>query len=161
MAELANLREQLRAQGIRDAADYAEVLVAEAVGGEREGSGVNREFDVHAGSFGRIEIKCRQLPLDGRIEERVELNPSKEEGFDYLAIVIFFPDFRIKGAVLVPYRQAWECVRSSRYSRISYSQACAKEFAIDITADVVKVATCRQESQAQPVLLGVIPHRLF
>ena len=136
MAQLAMAREQLREHGIRDASDYAEILVAEAIGGEREGSGVNQGFDVQAPAYGRIEVKCRQLPYDGRVEERVEVGPAKESGFDHLAIVIFFPDFRVKGAVLVPYSEVWGCAASSRYNRISYTQACQLEGAIDITADV-------------------------
>ena len=140
MTELATVRERLTEYGIRDAADYAEVLVAEAVGGEREGSGVNQGFDLESPQFGRIEVKCRQLPRDGRIEERVELNRSKEEGFDYLAIVIFFPDFRVKGAVLAPYVEVWDCVVSSRYNRIGFAQACRLEGSIDIT-EAVTAAT--------------------
>lgn len=62
MARLAMVRHLLKEHGIRDASDFAEILVAEAVGGEREGSGVNQGFDVQAPAYGRIEVKCRQLP---------------------------------------------------------------------------------------------------
>lgn len=136
MFQLSQTREVLREYGIRDAADYAEVLVAEALGGEREQSGVTRGFDVLAPRYRRIEVKCRQLPLDGRSEERVAIGNSKESGFDYLAIVIFFPDFRVRGAVLVPYPEIWKYVKLSQYNRISYSQACRLNGAIDITESV-------------------------
>ena len=140
MTQLAIVRERLKRYRIRDAADYAEVLVAEALNGERKSSGVNRGFDVTAPRFGRIEVKCRQLPSDGRKEERVTVGGTKEHGFDYLAIVVFFPDFHVKGAVLVPYHEVWNVVATHEYSRISYAQACELAGAIDLTGKVSRAA---------------------
>lgn len=125
MSQLAVVRKRLADHGIRDAPDYAEVLVAEALGGTRVASGVNRGHDVVTVRFGRVEVKCRQLPLDGRVEERIELKASKKDGFDHLAIVIFHPDFGVKGAVLVPYADVWGGTGRSRLNRTSYKQACA------------------------------------
>jgi hypothetical protein len=136
MQQLAALRSQLREFGIRDASDYAEVLVAEALEWQRLASRIAKGHDVVAENYGRIEIKCRQLPFDGRIEERVEVGAGKEDGFDFLAVVIFSPDFSVKGAVVVPYSAVWDLVTRQQYSRISYSQACALPGAIDITAAV-------------------------
>src|SRR5438132_7912751 len=87
MQQLAALRESLREHGIRDASDYAEVLVAEALAGQRSASRVNKGHDVLAELYGRVEVKCRQLPPDGRVEERVEVAASKEDGFEFLAVV--------------------------------------------------------------------------
>jgi hypothetical protein len=140
MQQLAALRSELREFGIRDASDYAEVLVAEALKGQRLASRINKGHDVVAENYGRIEIKCRQLPVDGRIEERVKVDPAKEGGFDFLAVVIFSPDFAVKGAVVVPYSAVWEFVTCQRYSRISYSQACALPGAINFTAAVREVS---------------------
>src|SRR5437764_289377 len=61
MQHLASTRERLRKFGIRDASDYAEVLVAEALAGRRLASRVNKGHDVVAELFGRVEVKCRQL----------------------------------------------------------------------------------------------------
>src|SRR5579884_3077762 len=93
MRQLAALRERLREYGIRDASDYAEVLVAEALNGKRLSNRINKGHDVFAQIYNRVEVKCRQLPADGRVEERVEVSPSKERGFEFLATVIFHPDF--------------------------------------------------------------------
>src|SRR5437763_17111350 len=101
MAALARVREQLREFGIRDAADYAEVLVAEAISGLRGERKVTKWFDVLAPLYGKVEVKCRQLPSDGRLEERVEIGTAKEAGFEHLAVVVFHPDFSVKGAVMV------------------------------------------------------------
>jgi hypothetical protein len=124
---------------IRSVADYAEQIVAEALDGKRERNCNCTGFDVAAPGRGRIEVKFRQLPLDGRVEERVSLNEKKQNGFDYLAVVIFAPDFSVKGAVLVPYAEAWKIIDESPYGRISYSQACSCNGAINIT-DIVNQA---------------------
>lgn len=136
MRQLAALREQLRAFGIRDASDYAEVLVAEALGGARENNRITKGFDIVAPKLGRVEVKCRQLPFDGRVEERVQVGGSKGGGFEHLAIVIFRPDFAVKGAVVVPYAAVWALVRKQRYGRIAYSQARRLAGAVDITTAV-------------------------
>ena len=107
MTQLSEVREQLREHGIRDAADYAEALVAEALSGRRVASRVTKGHDVVSAHFGPVEVKCRQLPLDGRLEERVEIGTSKEVGFDHLAIVVFHTDFSVKGAVVIPYDAVW------------------------------------------------------
>lgn len=140
MRQLAALRERLRGFGIRDAFDYAEVLVAEALEGSRLASRVAKGHDVLAGLYGRVEVKCRQLPPDGRIEERVEVGPGKEGGFEFLAVVIFHPDFAVKGAVVVPYAAVWELVARQAYNRVSYAQACQLPGAVDITAAVQAAA---------------------
>lgn len=141
MTQLAVVRSRLAEYRIRGASDYAEVLVAEAIGGERMQSGVNQGFDVTSDEYGRVEVKCRRLPPDGRREERVDLRDTKTDGFDFLAIVVFFPDFNVKGAVLVPYEQVWPIVESRKYRRISYPEACACPRAIDITRQVVEAAS--------------------
>ena len=52
---------------------------------------------------------------------------------DYLAIVIFYPDYSVKGAVLVPYSRVWPIVDSRKYRRISYGEACQLDEAVDIS----------------------------
>ena len=130
------LRSLINDHGIRGVSDYAEQIVAEALGGHRRTESNSKGFDVIAPNFGRIEVKFRQLPKDGRMEERVALSKAKEGEFDYLAIVIFDPEFEIKGAVMVPYFEAWQYVCNSPYNRISYSQACSCANAEDITEKV-------------------------
>ncbi|MEX2172968.1 MAG: hypothetical protein WD872_01315 [Pirellulaceae bacterium] len=140
MRQLSLLRDQLRCYGIRDASDYAEVLVAEALGGKRLASQVTQGHDVLASEYGRVEVKCRQLPADGRVEERVVVGASKRSGFEFLAVVIFRPDFSIRGAVVVPYAVIWKFSARQRYNRISYSQACRLIGAVDITTAVQMAA---------------------
>jgi hypothetical protein len=136
MQQLAALRDSLRPLGIRDASDYAEVLVAEALRGKRVDNRITKGHDVQAEPYGRIEVKCRQLPTDGRIEERVDVRASKQDGFEFLAVVIFNGGFSVKGAVIVPYAAVWEFVARQPYNRISYTQACHLPGAQVITAAV-------------------------
>lgn len=136
----ALMRELLLRHQISSLSDYAEQIVAEALHGERKESGVSKGYDLTAPGFGRVEVKFRRLPSDGRIEERVALSDAKKDGFDYLAIVIFEVDIRVKGAVLVPYLEAWKFIQQSDYNRMSYSQACTSKGAINITAEVAAAA---------------------
>ena len=133
MQQLAVVRAGLREYRIRDASDYAEVLISETLDGIRVASPANQGYDVVCERLGRIEVKSRQLPPDGRTEERVEVSESKASGFDFLAVVVFHPDFEVRGAVVVPYDSVWQLVASQRYNRISYSQACGLRGAIDVT----------------------------
>jgi hypothetical protein len=133
MHQLAVVRAALREYRIRDAPDYAEVLISEALGGNRVASQANPGYDVVCDGFGRIEVKSRQLPPDGRNEERVAVSESKESRFDFLAIVVFHPDFEVRGAVVAPYDSVWELIAGQRYNRISYAQACGLLGAIDVT----------------------------
>lgn len=111
MQQLASVRQSLREYGIRDVADYAEVLVAEALTGERMPS-INKGHDVLTKLYGRVEVKCRPLPPGTRVEERVEIGSSKRGGFEFLAIVIFHADCNVKAAVIVPYAEVWKYIES-------------------------------------------------
>ena len=110
MQQLSLLRERLHEHGIRDASDYAEVLIAEVLRGRRMASGVTKGHDIISPKFGRVEVKCRHQM--GDVEERVEVSSAKEAGFDHLAIVVFRSDFAVKGAIIVPYAAVWKLVQS-------------------------------------------------
>lgn len=142
MKRLAELRDELGHFGIRGTPDYAEILVAEALGGNRVDNLVNQGYDVRSAEFGRVEVKCRVLPSDGRREDRVDLRDTKAKRFDHLAIVIFYPDYSVRGAVLVAYAKVWPIVNRRRYRRISYGEACQLDGAVDIT-ELVSAAAHR------------------
>ena len=89
--------------------------------------------------------RCRRVPTDGRREERVGLRDTKTDGFDFLAIVVFFPNFDVKGAVLVPYDEVWPLVESRKYRRISYPEACELPTAI---ASLQRLSKPRRDSVA-------------
>ena len=140
MQQLSSVRAALKEYGIRDASDYAEALIAEVLHGNRVLSRVTKGHDVTAPTYGRVEVKCRQLPADGRLEQRVEVSESKEAGFDFLALVIFNVDFTVRGAALVPYSAVWDLVCRRQYHRIDYTEALRLPGAKDISQDVRKAA---------------------
>lgn len=140
LSQFVRIRDRLAEYGIRGASDYAEILIAEAVSGRRVASRVTQGHDVTSRSYGRIEVKCRQLPSDGRIEERVEIGASKKGGFEHLAVVIFRGDFSVKSAVIVPYESVWVAVENNDYRRIAFSHLQRLHGAVDLTNRVSAVA---------------------
>ena len=140
MTQLALVRSRLAKRGIRQVSDYAELLVAEALEGRRQENSQTAGYDLHAPRYGRVEVKSRRLPSNGRREERVSLDESKKDGFDFLAVVIFFPDFHVKGAVLIPYARVWPLASRHKYRRIDYKEVLAMEGAVDITYAVAKAS---------------------
>lgn len=122
--------------GIHNLSDYAEILIAEALRGKRVKDRTNQGHDVVCRRLGRIEVKCRRLPADGRIEQRIAVQPSKRRGFDYLAIVIFDADVSIRGAILLPYRTAWRLATAQKYKRLGFTQCVLISGAIEITSRV-------------------------
>lgn len=107
--------------------------MAEALDGERCAARGAKGFDVATPCYGRVEVKYRQIPADGRREERVALSSAKQCQFDSLAIVILKLELEVQGAVLVPYDEAWGFVERSPFCRISYGQARSRRHAIDVT----------------------------
>jgi hypothetical protein len=70
------------------------------------------------------------------LEERVDIGNTKADGFDYLAIVIFYPDYSVKDAAFVPYSEVWRIIDSRKYRRINYGEACQLENIVDVTEHV-------------------------
>lgn len=140
MIQLASVRCRLAGYGIRDTGDFAEALVAEALGGKRNSSKVNNGWDVVAPRYGRVEVKSRVLPSDGRQEERVEFPRAKALGCDVVAIVIFRTDYRVKGALLIPFRRLWPVIKAHPYRRIGFTAAARLRGAVDITEEVARAS---------------------
>ncbi len=101
--------ERLRPYGIESIADFAEFLFASALGGERVGRG-KKGHDVIVPKMGRVQVKERRLPADGRKEERLHLKNMECSSCDFLGAVIFENDFGIKKATLVPHKIVWQVI---------------------------------------------------
>jgi hypothetical protein len=89
--------ERLRPYAIESIADYAEYLFEQALGGKRVRRGV-KGHDVVVEGVGRIQVKERRLPTDGRVEERLHLRNMTCDSCDHLGSVIFNSDLSIKKA---------------------------------------------------------------
>ena len=88
---IGSAREALEGHDVRDTGDYAEVLVAEALKAWRNTSGVMKGFDVLCDARGKIEVRSRTLPRDGRNEDRLEIPEAKvkQKNTDIKGITVF------------------------------------------------------------------------
>ena len=105
---IAVLRE-LRPYGIESPADVAEYLFEQALGGKRTKRGKKRH-DIVVNKLGRVQVKARCLPSDGRKERRLHLGNMNRSSCDYLGAVIFTCDLHVHRAVLVPADAVWRLI---------------------------------------------------
>lgn len=133
LGQFVAARERLEDYGIRDSGDYAEVLVAKALRGTRNSSGVERGFDVSAPDYGRVEVRSRTLPRDGRRETRIRVEERKWNHFAWLAGVIFEPSLSVHAAYLLPHDAA-KSLASGAYPRFPLEVALAHPDCVNITA---------------------------
>lgn len=126
-------REELERYGIRDSGDYAEVLVAKALRGSRNSSGVERGFDLLTPEYGRVEVRSRILPRDGRRETRIRVEEKKWNHFAWLAGVIFEPSLSVHAAYLLPHDAA-QSLALGAYPRFPLEAALAHPDCVNITA---------------------------
>jgi hypothetical protein len=126
--------DRLRPHGIESMADFAEHLFAITLGGERLTRG-SKGHDVLVPDLGRVQVKERRLPADGRIEERLHLKSLSCDSCDYLAAVIFANDFTVKKATLVPHAEVWQLIRSHRdpERKVRFDLIAALPSAVDMT----------------------------
>jgi hypothetical protein len=125
MKQFSQAREQLEKFGIRDSGDYAEVLVAKALGAARNTRGVQKGCDLLCAKLGRIEVRSRTLPRDGRNETRLEVPKEKANGFDVFAGVLFAADMSVIGGFLLPHDEALALAESQKYLRIPFQVGAA------------------------------------
>jgi len=123
--ELASVRKKLSEHGIRDESGYAEMLVAKALNGERHASGVEKGSDLTAPEYGKVEVRSRTLPLDGKNEARLNLPAKKRDGFDWFAGIVFNSDLSINHAFLLPHDEAWDCASKNKRNDVTFKNAKA------------------------------------
>lgn len=136
MKQFSQARQQLEKFGIRDSGDYAEVLVAKALGAARNASGVQKGYDLLCPRLGKIEVRSRTLPRNGRNETRLEIPKEKANGFDVFAGVLFAADMSVIGGFLLPHDEALALAGNQKYLRIPFQVGAAHAKAIDITAQL-------------------------
>lgn len=133
MKQFASARKALERHAVRDTGDYAEVLVAEALNACRNTNGVMKGFDVLCETRGKIEVRSRTLPRDGRNEDRLGIPQAKVNGFSVLAGVLFNSDLTIRGGFLLPHNDAIALSSKQKFLRIPFSVGAAHPHAQDIT----------------------------
>jgi len=86
--------------GNAPAGDYAEYLVAKALGGTLAPNSV-KSYDLETPDGAKIQIKCRVADETSK-SPKPQLSPFRSFAFDYAAIVLFNSDYTVQRAVLVP-----------------------------------------------------------
>jgi hypothetical protein len=128
---------------IKDQGSYAEHLVAEALGASVLANGVNKGFDLLHERYGKIEVRSRRYPLDGRREDRAHLSIKKSGLFDFFVHVAFDSDYSVSGAYLAPHDAIAALAAESKNRCVRFSAGSALPNSTDITAKVKK-------AQSQP-----------
>jgi hypothetical protein len=118
---------------IRDQGQYAARLVGEAIGARVLANGVNKGFDLEHDNYGRIEVRSRRYPLDGRREDRAQVPARKAGLFDYFAHIVLDTNFTIAGGYLAPHDVIDALARRGRQRYVRFSDGRALPGAIDIT----------------------------
>jgi hypothetical protein len=122
--------------GIKDQGQYAALLVARTLEARVIANGVNQGFDLEHPRYGRIEVRSRRYPLDGRREDRAQVPSSKHGLFDYFAHVVLDQDFTVAGAYLAPHDAIDALVSRSRQRYVRFADGAALPQSVDITAKV-------------------------
>jgi hypothetical protein len=82
--------------------DYAEWLVAHALGGVQLEANSTKSYDLEAAPYGRIQVKGRVLSTPGKSGQR-QTSPFRSANFDHAALVLISDvDFSVTSAVLLP-----------------------------------------------------------
>ena len=126
--------ERLRPYGIESLSDYAEYAFEQALQGKRVARG-KKGHDVLLPRLGRVQVKERRLPADGRLEERLHLRNCSSEGCDFIGAVIFANDYTVKKATLVPFAEVERMILThpDREKKVRFDLIAALPSAVDLT----------------------------
>ena len=124
--------------------DYAEWLVARALGGVRLEPNSTKSFDLETQPYGRVQVKARVLSSPEKNGQR-QTSPFKSEDFDYAALVLVSDvDFGVESAVLLPLvavKQRWMWHEHVKGWRLMMNGPTLKHpAAIDVTEDLRRAA---------------------
>jgi hypothetical protein len=136
MKQFCKARARLAKYGIRDEGGYAELLVAKALCAKRNASGVQKGYDLLCKKRGRIEVRCRVLPRDGRNEDRLVIPKVKIKGFDVFVGVLLDSDLSVIGGFELPHNAT--VALASGNERVPFHVGIAHPKAINITARLKK-----------------------
>ena len=131
------LRNELKIHNIGNTGHYAELIVANSIKAARNLNGVKKGFDIVCEKYGKIEVKSRTLPKKGT-ENRISIQKSKINQFNYLAYVLFDSDMNVKGGFLLPYSDVISLIENKKYARFNFKDVFNHENAIDITKKLKK-----------------------
>ena len=115
---------------------YAEMLVCAALDGQLALTN-NPDYDIKCDSLGTVQVKCRVNGTDGN-QNRTNFGRYSLEAFDYVAIVIFELDYRIKGAVVLPLSDALSLMKKAGH--VKWLDACQHPNATSIKTQLMEIS---------------------
>lgn len=123
--------------------DYGEHLFEQAFGWKLEANSVTG-FDAQCSTGLRYQIKARRLSHPSASRQLSALRRLDERNFDFLAAVIFRPDFSVLKAVLVPYdavaARASYVAHTNSWRIILDEKLCCTQGVKDVTTAISKIA---------------------
>lgn len=134
--------DQLRPYGIESIPDFAEYIFEQALNGERVARG-SKGHDVLAPKLGRVQVKERRLPSNGRLEERLHLRNVSDKSCDYIGAVIFNNDLSVKKATLVPHAPVWRLILSHNdpEKKVRFDLLASLPGARDLTKELRRIVS--------------------
>jgi hypothetical protein len=142
---LENLKQLTQLQGalLRDYSIghpqwYAENLVALALKGRIMPTNC-RAYDIDSPSHGRVQVKCRVDGTDSSYDHnRTNFGKYPTGAFDWAAIVIFTPSFRIDGARLLTLSNIAPLVRAAGH--VKWVDVRNHVAAVDLTKQLREIS---------------------
>ncbi len=124
--------------------DYAEALVATALGGTLAGSVSEKSYDLIASTWGRVQVKARAV---GEPPTRSDLqtSPFRSWDFDHAALVMLRrSDYQVHSAFLIPIDvlrplSAWRQYLNGSIVLMT-SELLGQPGAVDVTAELQTAA---------------------
>jgi hypothetical protein len=146
----ARILAELRRRGVvrtnnAPVGDYAELLVAAALGGDLAASVSEKSYDLITPRWGKVQVKARavRVPVSA---SHAQTSPFRSWDFDYAALVmVHIDDYSIHRAVLVPVElvRAHAPWRKSVNGCVAYMRGPLLDdpSVVDITAKVADAAS--------------------
>jgi len=115
---------------------YAEMLVCAALDGQLALTN-NPDYDINCKKYGKVQVKCR-VNGTGGTQNRTNFKRYKEGAFDHAAIVIFESDYRIKGAVILPFSTIVSIIRPAGH--VTWQDASTHQNSVDIKSELTEIS---------------------
>ena len=115
---------------------YAEMLVCSALDGELALTN-QPDYDILCSKYGKVQVKSRVDGTDGT-QNRTNFKRYGENAFDYAAIIVFESNYKIKGALLIPLKDAHSLMKKAGH--VKWSDAINHSNAICIKNRLLKIS---------------------
>ena len=116
---------------------YAEMLVCSALEGQLAMTNQPNYDILCSAPYNKVQVKSRVDGTDG-IQNRTNFKRYKPDAFNYAAIVIFRANYKIKGAILLPLKDAHSLMKKAGH--VKWGDALNHKNAICIKDKLLEVS---------------------